>query len=61
MKTANPELPILVREASGIEAKLIARFGALRGGKRVLAATGEGAGGDERRSERAFGRPAGSR
>lgn len=29
LKKANPDLPILVREASGAEAKLIARFGAL--------------------------------
>lgn len=27
MKQANPELPILVREASGIEARAFARFG----------------------------------
>lgn len=27
MKKANPDLPILVREASGTEAKLIARYG----------------------------------
>lgn len=27
MKKANPDFPILVREASGTEAKLIARYG----------------------------------
>ena len=27
IKQANPELPILVREASGIEARAFARFG----------------------------------
>lgn len=31
LKKANPTFPILVREASGIEAKLIARYGELRG------------------------------
>ncbi len=30
LKQANPTLPILVREAEGVKAKLIARFGALR-------------------------------
>lgn len=29
MKKANPDFPILVREASGTEAKLIARYGEL--------------------------------
>lgn len=28
LKSANPQFPILVREASGIEAKLVARYGA---------------------------------
>lgn len=27
LKSANPDFPILVREASGIEAKLVARYG----------------------------------
>lgn len=29
LKKANPHFPILVREASGVEAKLIARYGGL--------------------------------
>jgi NADH dehydrogenase (ubiquinone) 1 alpha subcomplex subunit 2 len=30
IKQANPELPILVREASGVEARAFARFGKIR-------------------------------
>ncbi|KDD75044.1 hypothetical protein H632_c906p1 [Helicosporidium sp. ATCC 50920] len=32
LKKANPELPILVREASGVKARLTARFGTFGGG-----------------------------
>jgi hypothetical protein len=33
MKKANPDFPILVRECSGVEAKLIARYGGCACGK----------------------------
>ena len=30
LKAANPKLPVLIRECSGVEPRLTARFGALR-------------------------------
>ena len=44
LKKANPTFPILVREASGVEAKLVARYGALLAGPLscILGANGQG-------------------